>query len=367
MNASLHSPASAALAADATASSLADKTRGIRHSQRLPTVAELRARLPLSPALTQQIHAHRDAVRAVLHGDDTRLLVIAGPCSLHDPASALDYGARLAALAEELSDSLLIVMRAYIEKPRTTVGWKGLIYDPHLDGSHDMVAGLEISRRLLRDLTGLGLPLATELLHPMAAGYIDDLLSWAAIGARTTESQVHREMVSALSLPVGFKNSTDGSVSVAVDAMGAAAHGHRHFGVDTQGHPAMLLAAGNPDTHLVLRGGNGGPNYDADSIARAQAALVRAGVNPRLMVDCSHANSGKHPDNQPAVLRDLLAQRRAGEGAGQSAIAGVMLESHLHQGRQSGDGALEYGVSITDGCLGWDNTAALLREISGRL
>ncbi|MBZ2190125.1 3-deoxy-7-phosphoheptulonate synthase [Alcanivorax sp. JB21] len=363
MSASLHSATSHSTS-HATSHTTTSAAHGIRHSLRLPSIAELRARLPLSPALSQQIQRHRDAVRAVLRGEDTRLLVIAGPCSLHDPAAALDYGARLAALADELRDSLLIVMRAYIEKPRTTVGWKGLIYDPHLDGSHDMIAGLDVSRRLLRDLAGLGLPLATELLHPMAAGYVDDLLSWAAIGARTTESQVHREMVSALNLPVGFKNSTDGSVSVAVDAMGAAAHGHRHFGVDAQGHPAMLEAAGNPDTHLVLRGGNDGPNYDAASLARAQAALAQAGVNPRLLVDCSHANSGKNPDNQPAVLRALLAQRRAG----QQAIAGVMLESHLQHGRQSADpssqGNLVYGMSITDGCLGWDSTAALLREIS---
>ncbi|WP_111655749.1 3-deoxy-7-phosphoheptulonate synthase [Isoalcanivorax indicus] len=324
----------------------------------LPAPATLRARLPLSAALAQQISTQRDALRAVLNGDDPRLLVITGPCSLHDPAAALEYGERLATLADALRDDLLIVMRAYVEKPRTTVGWKGLLYDPHLDGTHDMAAGLDTSRRLLRELAGLGLPLATELLHPMAADYLGDLLSWAAIGARTTESQVHRELVSGLPLPVGFKNSTDGSVQVAIDAMGAARHGHRHFGVDELGHPAMRITPGNPDTHLVLRGGNGGPNHDADSVEAARRALSQAGVSARLMVDCSHANSGKHPDNQPAVLHDLLAQRRAG----QTAIAGVMLESHLVHGRQDLGGDLRYGQSITDGCLGWAPTEALLRE-----
>ena len=327
----------------------------------LPAPATLRARLPLAPARAEQIEAQRNAVRAILNGDDPRLLVIAGPCSLHDPAAALEYGARLAALADTLSNDLLVVMRAYVEKPRTTVGWKGLLYDPHLDGSQDMAAGLEISRRLLRDLIDLGLPLATELLHPMAADYLGDQLSWAAIGARTTESQVHREMVSGLPLPVGFKNSTDGSVQVAIDAMGAAAHGHRHFGVDDLGHPAMRITPGNPDTHLVLRGGHGGPNHDAESVEAARQALTEAGVSARLIVDCSHANSGKNPDNQPAVLRDLLAQRRAG----QAAVAGVMLESHLVHGRQDLGGALCYGQSITDGCLGWGATEALLREAAG--
>lgn len=330
-------------------------------SQPLPTPATLRNRLPLAPTLASRIAQQRDAVRAILHGEDSRLLVIAGPCSLHDPAAALEYGERLAALAETLQDELLIVMRAYVEKPRTTVGWKGLLYDPHLDGSHDMATGLELSRRLLRELAGLGLPLATEILHPMAADYLDDLLSWAAIGARTTESQIHRERVSGLALPVGFKNSTDGSIGTAIDAMGAAAHSHCHLGMDSLGHPAMCVTAGNPDTHLVLRGGHGGPNCDAGSIASARAVLEGAGVNPRLVVDCSHANSGKNADRQPAVLHDLLAQRRAG----QDAIAGVMLESHLVHGNQPLRGALTYGQSITDACLGWDATEALLREVAG--
>jgi len=246
-----------------------------------------------------------------------------------------------------------------VEKPRTTVGWKGMLYDPHLDGSNDIATGLNVSRHLLLDLARLGLPLATELLHPMAADYLGDLLSWAAIGARTTESQIHREMVSGLPLPVGFKNGTDGSIGVACDAMGAAIHPHTHLGMDEHGHSALLQTAGNPDTHLVLRGGHDGPNYDAASVQRAAAALEAKGCNPRLIVDCSHANSGKDPLRQPAVLQDLLQQR----AQGQTAIAGVMLESHLNDGRQGQDKPLQYGLSITDGCLGWDKTRSELCAI----
>ena len=338
-------------------------TRSSRRSLPLPTPSVLRDRLPVDPALAQQIAGHRQTIRNILNGDDTRLLVITGPCSLHDPKSALEYGHKLKALAERLSDQVFIVMRAYIEKPRSTVGWKGMLYDPHLDGSHDMVTGLNVSRHLLRDLARLGLPLATELLHPMAADYLGDLLSWAAIGARTTESQIHREMVSGLPFPVGFKNGTDGRIGVACDAMGSAAHPHSHMGMDEQGRAALLQTAGNPDTHLVLRGGHDGPNHDADSVARAVAALRQRGQNPRLIVDCSHANSGKDPLQQPVVMRDLLAQR----AAGQQHIAGVMLESHLEDGRQGQESELAYGVSITDGCLGWEKTCALLEGIQGRV
>jgi 3-deoxy-7-phosphoheptulonate synthase len=251
-------------------------------------------------------------------------------------------------------------MRAYVEKPRTTVGWKGMLYDPHLDGSNDIATGLNVSRHLLLDLARLGLPLATELLHPMAADYLGDLLSWAAIGARTTESQIHREMVSGLPMPVGFKNGTDGSIDVASDAMGAAEHPHTHLGIDDNGHSALLQTAGNPDTHLVLRGGHHGPNYDANSIRTAVDALQSKGRNPRLIVDCSHANSGKDPLRQPQVLRDLLEQRARGENP----IAGVMLESHLQDGKQPLQKPLQYGLSITDGCLGWDRTEQLLCGIA---
>lgn len=328
-------------------------------SQRLATPVQLKQHLPLSSALSAQVEQHRQAVKAILDGHDPRLLVIVGPCSLHDPRSALEYAERLAELSRRVDDQLLLVMRAYVEKPRTTVGWKGLAYDPHLDGSDDMHAGLQISRELMLGMLARGLPVATELLQPMAAGYFDDLLSWAAIGARTTESQIHREMVSGLGLPVGFKNGTDGGVGIACDAIRSASHPHRHFGLDAQGHPAIVETLGNPDTHLVLRGGHKGPNYDAMSLAQARQGLNKAGIAPRLIVDCSHANSGKDPLRQPAVFDDVLQQRLGGDRS----IVGVMLESHLFEGCQAlGKGALEYGVSITDGCLGWGATERLLED-----
>ncbi|MDR0279245.1 MAG: 3-deoxy-7-phosphoheptulonate synthase [Paucimonas sp.] len=333
-------------------------------SLRLPSPVQLKQQLPLSTALAAQVQQQRQAVKRILDGHDPRLLVVVGPCSLHDPRSALEYADRLAHLASELDDQLLLVMRAYVEKPRTTVGWKGLAYDPHLDGSDDMHGGLRLSRELMLGMLERGLPVATELLQPMAAGYFDDVLSWAAIGARTTESQIHREMVSGLGLPVGFKNGTDGGVGIACDAIRSAAHPHRHFGLDAQGHPAIVETLGNPDTHLVLRGGHKGPNHDADSVAMARQGLAKAGIAARIMVDCSHANSGKDPLKQPAVLRDVIDQRIAGD----TSLVGVMIESHLFDGCQAlGKGPLKYGVSITDGCLGWDGTEAMLREAADRL
>lgn len=334
-----------------------------RRATPLPSPTDLRQRLPLSAALAAQVHTQREAIRAVLDGSDPRLLVVVGPCSLHDPMSALEYADRLAALAPEVSDQLLLVMRAYVEKPRTTIGWKGLVYDPQLDGSGDMAGGLELSRRLMLAMLERGLPVATELLQPLVAGYFDDLLGWAAIGARTSESQVHRELVSGLDLPVGFKNGTDGSLSIACDAMRSAAHPHQHFGVDGLGRPALVETDGNPDTHLVLRGGHSGPNHDAASVAVARASLEKQGIAARIMVDCSHANSGKDPLRQPAVLRDVLDQRLAGDAS----LRGVMLESHLFDGCQALSAELRYGVSITDGCLGWSGTEAMLLEAADRL
>jgi len=334
-----------------------------RSAQPLPSPAVLRQRLPLSDALAARVHDDRNAIRAVLDGRDPRLLVVVGPCSLHDPVAALEYAERLAALAPELSDQLLLVMRAYVEKPRTTIGWKGLLYDPHLDGRGDMAEGLRLSRRLMLDILEAGLPLATELLQPMAASYFDDLLGWAAIGARTSELQIHRELVSGLDLPVGFKNGTDGSLTIACDAMRSAAHPHRHFGIDALGHPALLETHGNPDTHLVLRGGHRGPNHDAASVAQARAALAKQGIAARLVVDCSHANSGKDPLRQPAVLAEVIEQRLAGDVS----LRGVMLESNLFDGCQPLSGELRYGVSITDGCLGWIGTERLLRETAEAL
>ena len=334
-----------------------------RRETPLPSPSDLRQRLPLSAALASQVHTQREAIRAVLDGSDPRLLVVVGPCSLHDPISALEYADRLAALAPEVSDQLLLVMRAYVEKPRTTIGWKGLVYDPQLDGSGDMAGGLELSRRLMLAMLERGLPVATELLQPLVAGYFDDLLGWAAIGARTSESQVHRELVSGLDVPVGFKNGTDGSLSIACDAMRSAAHPHQHFGVDGLGRPALVETDGNPDTHLVLRGGHGGPNHDAASVTVARASLQKQGIAARIMVDCSHANSGKDPLRQPVVLRDVLDQRLAGDAS----LRGVMLESHLFDGCQALSAELRYGVSVTDGCLGWSGTEAMLREAAERL
>ncbi|WP_313486424.1 MULTISPECIES: 3-deoxy-7-phosphoheptulonate synthase [Stutzerimonas stutzeri subgroup] len=334
-----------------------------RSAQPLPSPAVLRQRLPLNDALAARIHNDRNAIRAVLDSRDPRLLVVVGPCSLHDPVAALEYAERLAALAPDVSDQLLLVMRAYVEKPRTTVGWKGLVYDPHLDGSGNMAEGLHLSRRLMLDILETGLPIATELLQPLAAGYFDDLLGWAAIGARTSESQIHRELVSGLDLPVGFKNSTDGGLGIACDAMRSAEHPHQHFGIDDLGHPALLQTRGNPDTHLVLRGGHGAPNYDAASVAAARRALEKQGIAPRIMVDCSHANSGKDPLRQPSVLESVIEQRLAGD----MSLRGVMLESHLFDGCQPLSGELRYGVSITDGCLGWTATEQMLRQAAQRL
>ena len=332
-------------------------------TQRLPSASQLKQQLPLSDTLSARVHDQRETIRAILNGDDSRLLIVVGPCSIHDPQSALEYASNLAALSHELRDDMLLVMRAYVEKPRTTVGWKGLAYDPHLDGTDDMAHGLALSRELMLEMLRMGLPVATELLQPIAAGYFDDLLGWVAIGARTTESQIHREMASGLGMPVGFKNGTDGGVAIACDAMRSAAHSHRHFGVDEQGHPAILLTPGNPDTHLVLRGGHSGPNYDRASVAKARAGLEKSGIPSRVMVDCSHANSSKDPLRQPAVFDDVLQQRLAGDNS----LIGMMLESHLFEGCQPLGPNMRYGVSVTDGCLGWDATERMLRTGAARL
>lgn len=338
-------------------------TNARRRTRPLPTPAQLRQQLPLRSELAAQVATGRQAIRDVLNGDDQRLLVIVGPCSIHAPDAALEYAARLAQLSTEVDDQLLLVMRAYMEKPRTTVGWKGLVYDPLLDGSGDMAGGLELARQLMLQMIELGLPLATELLQPLVAGYLDDLLGWAAIGARTSESQIHRELVSGLDLPVGFKNGTDGSLGIATDAMRSAAHSHQHFGIDLAGQPALVETLGNPDTHLVLRGGHQGPNHDAASIAAATRALEQVGVASRIIVDCSHANSAKDPLRQPAVLHEVLDQRLNGVNS----LRGIMLESHLFDGSQPLSGDLQYGVSVTDGCLGWLGTEQLLRDAARRL
>lgn len=321
----------------------------------------LLAELPLTRRAATTVLEGRREVGAILGGTDPRLLVVVGPCSIHDPAAALEYAHRLASLRRELSPTLALVMRVYFEKPRTTIGWKGLINDPHLDGTRDMATGLRVARSLLLEITELGLPAATELLGPVVPQYIADLVSWTAIGARTAESQTHREMASGLSMPVGFKNTTDGNLQIALDALEAAGTPHTFLGMDDEGRGAVVHTTGNPERHLVLRGGGGRTNYDAASVAEAALLCARRGQPARVMVDCSHGNSNKDHTRQPAVLREVVSQ----VAAGSSPIMGAMVESHLHGGSQklgAAPGVLSYGVSITDACLDWEATEAMLRE-----
>ncbi|WP_404365237.1 3-deoxy-7-phosphoheptulonate synthase [Marinobacter sp.] len=325
----------------------------------LPTAFGLQAELPASKRLRSRIDGHREAIKRIFSGEDTRTLVVIGPCSIHDEVAALEYAERLGRLAGEISDRFLVVMRAYLEKPRTTVGWKGLLYDPERTGAGDLAQGLVRSRRLLLNLGEMGLPLATEALSPMAMDYLGDLVSWTAIGARTTESQIHREMVSGLPMPVGFKNGTDGSVAAAVNAMKSAAHSHHRLGVTSQGAPAMITTAGNRHTHLVLRGGHGVTNYDASSIGEAVKALTGAGLHTGVMVDCSHDNARKQPARQLDIARDVMAQKAAGNAS----IRGLMLESFLQPGRQDDGPDLIHGCSLTDPCIGWEQTEALLTSL----
>ncbi len=318
--------------------------------------------LPLSARAADVVVRSRRDVQSVLEGRDRRKLVIVGPCSIHDPGAALAYAHRLVTLRERLSDALVLVMRVYFEKPRTAVGWKGLINDPHLDGSYDIPTGIRTARALLRDIAELGLPAATEMLDPIIPQYIADLVTWTAIGARTTESQTHREMASGLSMPVGLKNGTDGGLDVAINAMIAASRPHSFLGVDGAGRVGVVRTAGNPHCHVVLRGGGGGPNFGAVEVAKAVAALQQAKVNPRVMIDASHDNSGKDPLRQPAVVADVGQQIQNGA----EHILGVMLESNLEPGRQEliDKALLTYGQSITDGCISFDSTVDVLEAFA---
>ena len=347
----------------ATAATEKPSTENIRVCgvTRLVSPKDVKSKRPASPEILAKVAENRETCRRILRGEDPRLLVIVGPCSIHDPVSALDYARRLALLSKEVEDRLFIVMRVYFEKPRTTVGWKGLINDPYLNDSGDLAHGIEVARQLLLDVAALGLPSATEFLDPIIPQYIADLISWSAIGARTTESQTHREMSSGLSMPVGFKNGTDGSVQTAVDAMRSSRSGHSFLGIDQDGMTSIIKTAGNPDGHLVLRGGRDGVNYHPHQTADAAAKLKAAGVPSAIMIDCSHANSGKDPSRQAEVWQSILEQR----AAGRSDIVGAMLESHLELGAQNlgaDPSTLRYGLSITDGCLDWEATAALLRH-----
>ncbi|KRG44183.1 phospho-2-dehydro-3-deoxyheptonate aldolase [Stenotrophomonas panacihumi] len=333
----------------------------IRKIEPLVTPAELIGELPCDEAASETVARSRSALHAILHGRDDRLAVVIGPCSIHDPKAALEYAARLRPLRDTLGDALEIVMRVYFEKPRTTVGWKGLINDPDLDGSFQINKGLAVARGLLRDINRLGLPAGVEFLDTISPQYIADLVAWGAIGARTTESQVHRELASGLSCPIGFKNGTGGDVKIAADAVSAASHAHHFLSVTKQGQTAIVATGGNPDCHVILRGGSR-PNYDADSVDAAAAVLQKSGLAQRLMIDASHANSGKNPDNQPKVIADIAAQLAAGE----TRIVGAMVESHLVGGRQElvEGRPLVYGQSITDGCIDWDTSVAVLEQLA---
>jgi 3-deoxy-7-phosphoheptulonate synthase len=340
-----------------------DRVRDRRIEQVVPLVtpALMLHELPLTDERAEVVTRGRDDIAAILDGHDDRLLVVVGPCSVHDVDAALEYARRLSATAAELSDDLCVAMRVYFEKPRTTTGWKGLINDPHLDDSHDVNTGLRLARQLLLEVLALDLRVGCEFLDPITPQYISDTVSWGAIGARTAESQIHRQLGSGLSMPVGFKNGTDGNVQVAVDACRAAAAPHAFAGVDVTGTPAILHTSGNPDCHVILRGGRGAPNYGPDTIAATLADLRAAGLPERLVVDCSHDNSGKDHTRQPAVAAAVAAQ----VAAGNRAINGLMLESFLVDGRQElTDAELVYGRSITDECMSWETTVTVLAELA---
>jgi len=321
----------------------------------------LKGELPVTEGVAAVVATARQRIARILHGHDARVVVIVGPCSIHDEAAAHAYAAKLRVLQQELADGLEIVMRVYFEKPRTTIGWKGLINDPHLDGSFAIAEGLRLARQILLAIAELGLPAATELLDPIVPQYIADLIAWTAIGARTTESQTHREMASGLSMPVGFKNGTDGNVEVAIHALLSAREPHNFLGIDHQGQVSVVATTGNPDCHLVLRGGKSGPNYQAATLQEIVTRLTAQSLCPRLVIDCSHGNSSKDFNRQPLVLADLAQQIRDG----QTAIAGVMIESHLRAGRQNltAKEDLVYGQSITDGCIDFETTAEMLRSL----
>ena len=322
----------------------------------------LKGELPMTPEASQTVVESRATINRILRKEDPRMLVVVGPCSIHDIDAAIEYARRLNAVRQELSGRLFIVMRVYFEKPRTTIGWKGLINDPHMDGTYDIELGLKRARKLLLDLNQMGLPAATEFLDPIIPQYTAELVSWAAIGARTTESQTHREMASGLSMPVGFKNGTDGGLQIAIDALGAAKNPHTFLGIDQEGITSIIRTKGNPAGHVVLRGGRGTTNYDPDSVSAAVAQLRKASLPDGLMVDCSHSNSEKKHDNQEPVWRSVMDQRAAGNDS----LIGLMVERYLNEGNQPlppNPDDLKYGVSITDACVNWDTTERMLRYI----
>jgi 3-deoxy-7-phosphoheptulonate synthase len=338
----------------------------IDDAQVLVSPTELKAKLPLTAELEQRVLGYRSAVKNILDFRDQRKFIVVGPCSIHDVDAALEYAHRLKALADRVSDKLLLIMRVYFEKPRTTVGWKGLINDPDLNDSFHVEKGFQIGRQLLLDITKIGLPTATEALDPIVPQYIGDLVAWAAIGARTTESQTHREMASGLSMPVGFKNGTDGSIKVALNALQSAMQPHNFLGINQQGQVSVFRTTGNDYGHVILRGGEGQPNYDPVSVAQVEEALKKANMQPRIVIDCSHGNSNKDYRLQPVVMESVIQQVVAGNNS----IVGLMLESHLSEGGQSIPAdlsQLQYGVSVTDKCIGWAETERIILAAADRL
>ena len=344
------------------------QTNDVRIQNIDPLIAPsaLKEECPASQVSLETVVESRRVIGAIASGRDPRMLAVVGPCSIHDPAAAVDYAGRLKRLHDELSDRLYLVMRVYFEKPRTRLGWRGLILDPHLDNSYDIQEGLRTARRILCEITDMGLPVGSEMLDPIVPQYTSDLISWASIGARTTESQTHREMASGLSMPVGFKNGTDGSIETAVNALSSSRYPHSFIGIDQEGRTCVLNTKGNEYGHVILRGGRAGPNYHDESVEDASRMLMEAGFPPAVMVDCSHANSVKDPTRQEKVLRSVVRQRLEG----QSALIGLMLESNIGYGRQSipeDPADLEYGVSVTDPCLDWDASENSLRWAHARL
>ncbi|MDH5613867.1 MAG: 3-deoxy-7-phosphoheptulonate synthase [Gammaproteobacteria bacterium] len=332
----------------------------------LPTPEKVKQDIPLTESARNTVLAGREAVYRILDRQDPRLFVVVGPCSIHDPKAAMEYAGRLKELADELDDALLLIMRVYFEKPRTSVGWKGLINDPDMDDSFHIEKGLSLARGLLRDIAETGLPAATEALDPIMPQYLADLITWTAIGARTTESQTHREMASGLSAPVGFKNGTDGSLEVAINAMHSVSSPHHFLGITQEGRCAVFRTKGNAYGHVVLRGGGGKPNYDTESVKRCEDALSKAGLPANIVIDCNHGNSMKDPSRQPAVMADCTQQILSGN----KSIIGFMLESHLHAGSQSipeDHSKLKYGVSVTDACMDWETTEKALRELYNKI
>ena len=332
----------------------------------LPSPAALLAELPKTEVQAEFVARTRREIHRLIFTDDQRFLLIIGPCSIHDLEAGRAYARRLAALKNEVADRVLIVMRVYFEKPRTTVGWKGLVMDPHLDGSHDIATGLRLARTFLRDVLDLGLATATELLDPITPQYIADLICWSAIGARTAESQTHRQMASGLSMPLGFKNGTDGSITTAINAIKAAGQPHTFLGINLDGSASAIVTRGNPDCHVVLRGGATGPNYSPAHITQTEQLLSKASLRQAILVDCSHDNSAKQPERQPEVMRELLTQLQAGN----TSIIGAMIESNLEAGSQpfpQPKEQLRYGVSITDACIDWSTTEKLVRKIHAAL